>query len=208
MINLLKYLKGYVPEAIIAPLSKIIEAIIELLAPFLIEAMIDDGINADGRTNSTIFLMFGIDAGSGTNTDAIIWLGILIVAFAAVGLGFSLTAQYLASKSGVGFGCNVRAALFRHIQNTEISKLDEAGTGAIVNRISGDVSAVQLGLAMFMRLILRAPFLALGAVIMCIIVAPQLWYVYLLSAALSIAVLLIIMRTSVPRFNAVQKRDN
>lgn len=209
MTSLIKHLKGYVPEAIIAPLSKVCEAIIELLIPFFIEAMIDDGINADGATNSHLFMLLGIDAGSGSNTNIIIILGLIMIGMSALGLCFSLVCQYLASKAAIGFGCNVRRALYHHIQHMELSKLDSAGTGTLVNRLGTDVSAAQLGLAMFMRLMLRSPFLAVGAMLMCILVAPQLWYIPVIAAALCFAVLIIVMRLSVPKFTKVQKElDN
>lgn len=201
----MKYLKGYVPEAVIAPLSKYIEAIIELLIPFLVEAMIDDGINPDGGTNSHLFMLLGIDAGPGQNMDVIIWLGVIMIGLSAIALGFSLVCQYLASKAAVGFGCNVRRALYHHVQNLELSKLDTVGTGTLVNRLSTDVSAAQQGLAMFLRLMLRSPFLAVGAAVMCILVAPQLWYIYLAAAAGSFIVLIVVMQLSVPRFTRVQK---
>lgn len=205
MTKLLKYLKGYVPEAVIAPLSKYVEAIIELLVPFLVQAMIDDGINPDGKTNSQLFLLLGIDVGGGSHTDIIITLGVIMIGLAAVGLCFSLVCQYLASKAAVGFGCNVRRALYHHIHNMELSKLDSIGTGTLINRLGADVSAAQHGIAMFLRLMLRSPFLAVGAVVMCLLVAPGLWYIYISAAVLCFIVLLLVMRLSVPKYTKVQK---
>ena len=206
MTKLLKYLKGYLPEAVIAPLSKYIEAIIELIVPFFVAAMIDDGINADGKTNSLLLTLFNIEVGVGAHIDVIVWLGVIMIGLAALGIGFSLVCQYLASKAAIGFGCNVRRALYHHIHGLELSKLDGMGTGTLLGRLSNDVTATQFGLAMFLRLMLRSPFLAVGAALMCVLVAPQLWYVYLSAAAVSFAALIIIMRLSVPKFTSVQKK--
>lgn len=183
----MKYLKGYVPEAVIAPLLKIIEAAIELAVPVIIAFMIDSGIN-------------------GGDSSVVVRSGVAIIALSAVGLGFSLGCQYLASKSAVGFGCNLRRALYSHIQRLEPSLADRIGTGALLGRLTSDVAQAQQGFAMFLRLMLRAPFIAVGAIIMSIVVAPQLWYVGLIAAVLTFAALLIIMKISVPRFARTQKR--
>ena len=183
----MKYLKGYVPEAVLAPLLKIIEAVIELIVPLIVAYMIDTGIR-------------------GNDSSVVIWSGVAIVGLTAVGLGFSLGCQYLASKSAVGFGCNLRRALYAHIQRLEPGVADRIGTGAMLSRLTSDVAQAQQGFAMFLRLMLRAPFIAVGAIVMSVIVAPQLWYVSLIAAALTFGALLIIMKISVPRFTRTQKR--
>lgn len=183
----MKYLKGFVPEAIVAPLLKIIEAVIELIIPLIVAYMIDTGIG-------------------GGDTSVVIWSGVAIVGLTAVGLGFSLGCQYLASKSAVGFGCNLRRALYAHIQRLEPGVADRIGTGALLSRLSSDVAQAQQGFAMFLRLMLRAPFITVGAIVMSVIVAPQLWYVSLIAAALTFGALLVIMKVSVPRFNKTQRR--
>lgn len=187
MIKLMKYLKGYVPEAVVAPLLKIIEAAIELAVPLIVAYMIDVGIG-------------------GGDSSVVIWAGVAIVGLSAVGLGFSLGCQYLASKSAVGFGCNLRRALYAHIQKLEPGAADRMGTGAMLSRLTTDVAQAQQGFAMFLRLMLRAPFIAVGAIVMSVIVAPQLWYVSLIATALAFGVLLIVMRVSVPRFAKTQKK--
>lgn len=191
MLKLLKYLKGYKVAAVLAPLFKIIEAIIELIIPMLVAYMIDEGLNGEG------------------NIGAVVWIGVLLIVLGAVGLGFSLSCQYLASKAAVGFGCNIRRALYAHVQRLAPGDIDRMGTGTLVNRLSTDVAQAQQGFAMFLRLMLRAPFIAVGAVVMSVIVAPGLWYVGVSATALTMVVLIVIMSVSVPRFTKVQKQlDN
>lgn len=187
MSKLLRYFKGYVPGAIAAPLFKIIEAIIELILPLVVAYMIDVAIAEE-------------------DTGLVIGLGLAMVGMTAVGLGFSLACQYLASRSAVGFGCNLRRALYAKVQRLRLGDLDRMGTGTLVNRISADVAQTQQGAAMFLRLLLRAPFIAVGAIVMSAIVAPQLWYVSFAAGVLAFAVLLIVMKVSVPRFVDVQKK--
>lgn len=187
MLKLLKYLKGYRVAAVLAPLFKIIEAIIELIIPIIVAHMIDGPI-ADGDV-----------------TQVIVY-GIVMIALGAVGLGFSLACQYLASRSAVGLGCNIRNALYSRLQKLELGEIDRMGTGTLVNRLSNDVAQAQQGFAMFLRLMLRAPVIAAGAVIMSIIVAPSMWYIGVGAGVLAVAVLFIVMKTSVPRFTVTQKK--
>lgn len=187
MLKLLKYLKGYRVAAVLAPLFKIIEAIIELIIPIIVAHMIDGPI-ADGDI-----------------TQVIVY-GIVMIALGAVGLGFSLACQYLASRSAVGLGCNIRNALYSRLQKLELGEMDRMGTGTLVNRLSNDVAQAQQGFAMFLRLMLRAPVIAAGAVIMSIIVAPSMWYIGVGAGVLAVAVLFIVMKTSVPRFTVTQKK--
>ena len=187
MLKLLKYLKGYRVAAVLAPLFKIIEAIIELIIPIIVAHMIDGPI------------------ANGDVTQVIVY-GIVMIALGAVGLGFSLACQYLASRSAVGLGCNIRNALYSRLQKLELGEMDRMGTGTLVNRLSNDVAQAQQGFAMFLRLMLRAPVIAAGAVIMSIIVAPSMWYIGVGAGVLAVAVLFIVMKTSVPRFTVTQKK--
>lgn len=187
MLKLLKYLKGYRAAALLAPLFKIIEAVIELIIPIIVAHMIDGPISEG-------------------NVKSIILYGAVMIALGAVGLGFSLACQYLASRSAVGLGCNIRNALYSRLQKLELGDMDRMGTGTLVNRLSNDVAQAQQGFAMFLRLMLRAPVIAAGAVIMSVIVAPSLWYIGVGAGALAVAALFIIMKTSVPRFTVTQKK--
>ena len=188
MIKLLKkYLKGYTPIAIIAPLLKFIEAAIELIMPLIVAYMIDNGLVSN-------------------SISTVIWSGALLRGLSFVGLGFSLGCQYLASKAAVGFGCNMRKGLYSHIQKLEPGVIDSIGTGALLSRMSTDIVQAQYGFAMFLRLMLRAPFIAVGAIIMSIFVAPQMWYIGVSAAVIVVVALVVIMKVSVKKINGVQRR--
>ncbi len=183
----MKYLKGYVPEAVLAPFFKIIEAAIELAVPLIVAFMIDTGV-------------------SGGDMTLVVVCGAVMAGLGLIGLGFSLACQYLASKSAVGFGCNLRRALYAHIQRMKLGDVDRIGTGALLSRMTTDVAQAQQGFAMFLRLMLRAPFIAAGGIIMSAIVAPNLWYIGLIAGAAALIVLIVIMKISVPRFSKAQAR--
>ena len=187
MLKLLEYLKGYRAAAIAAPLFKIIEAIIELIIPLIVAYMIDVAI-------------------AGEDMPLVIGLGALMAGLSCVGLCFSLACQYLASKAAVGMGCNIRAALYSHLHKLDLGDADRIGTGALVNRLSTDVAQAQQGFAMFLRLMLRAPVIAAGGAIMSIIVAPSLWFIGVSAGVLAFAILLIVMKTGISRFSAMQKK--
>ena len=147
MRNLAVYLKKYRKESIIAPLFKLLEALFDLFVPLLVARMIDAGGTADGTR--TVWLSFG---------------GLLLMA--AVGLGCSVIAQYFAAKASTGFGGALRQAMFDHIQSFSYTELDRLGTSTLITRLSDDVNQVQTGLNMGLRLLLRSPFIVLGAMVM------------------------------------------
>jgi len=148
MKKLLGYLtKGYLKETILSPLFKCIEAVLELFVPLVVANMIDDGI-------------------AYSDEGVIIRSCILLVCLALAGLAFSITAQYFAAKAAAGFARTVGNALFRHIQRLSYSDLDEIGTSTLMTRMTSDLSQVQTGVNMTLRLLLRSPFIVFGAMIM------------------------------------------
>ena len=140
----------------LAPLFKLIEAIIELQIPLLVADIIDVGIaNADTRY--------------------IVLRALLMAGLALVGLGFSLTAQYFAARAAVGFSRQLKHALVAHIQQLSYAELDKLGAAQIINRINSDTQSIQNGINMFLRLFLRSPFVVFGAMVMAFTVDRSAW---------------------------------
>ena len=133
MRKLLRYIKGYEKQAILAPLFKMLEACFELFVPLVVAGIIDTGIkNAD-----TVY----------------IWQRCgLLVLLAAVGLTCSLTAQYFSATAALGFGTALRRDLFRHIDTLSYSELDGIGTPTLVTRMTSDINQVQNGVNLTLRL--------------------------------------------------------
>ena len=185
MRNLLRYIKGYEKETLLAPLFKMLEACFELLVPLVVANIIDTGI----RTGDTAYLWRQCG---------------LMVLLAVIGLASSLTAQYFAAKAALGFGTALRRDLFCHIDTLSYTELDRTGTPTLVTRMTSDVNQVQNGVNMTLRLLLRSPFIVAGALIMAFTISPSLTLWFLAVTAGVSLVIWLIMRTTVPIYHQAQ----
>lgn len=185
MRYLLKYFKGYIKEVIIAPLFKLTEAGFELLVPLIIAAMIDVGI-----TNN--------------DTPYIIKCAFILVLLGAVGLTVAITAQYFAAKAAVGFSCRIRHELMEHIGTLSFSDLDNIGTSTLIARITGDVNQIQQGVNMFLRLLLRSPFIVFGAMIMAFIVDSKAALVFVAVIPILFLIVFAIILITMPKYKKVR----
>ncbi|WP_276747008.1 ABC transporter transmembrane domain-containing protein, partial [Ruminococcus champanellensis] len=147
MFKLLAYMKSYKKEAVLGPLFKLLEALLELLVPLVIAAVIDTGI-------------------AGGDRGYVVRMCLLLVGLGIVGLVFSITAQYFAAKASVGFVTKLRHALFVHMQGLSYTELDTIGTSTLITRMTSDMNQVQSGMNLTLRLLLRSPFVVFGAMIM------------------------------------------
>lgn len=147
MKRLLKYLKRYKKECVLGPLFKMFEATLELIVPLVIAAIVDKGIK-------------------GQSTSFVITACLILLLLGAVGLAFSLTAQYFSAKAAVGFVGRLRYALFEKVGTLSYSDIDNLGTSTLITRMTQDASKVQNGLNLALRLLLRSPFVVFGAMIM------------------------------------------
>lgn len=147
MKKLLVYLKGSRTQCVLAPLFKMLEAILELFVPLVMANIIDIGI---GNFDKNYILKM---------------CGVLIL-LGAVGLAFSITAQFFAAQASVSFVKRLKHAVFERIGRIPYEKLDSAGTSTLITRMTGDMDSVQNGLNLTLRLLLRSPFVVIGAMIM------------------------------------------
>ncbi len=187
MKNLLVHIKKYKAETVLAPLFKMLEALFELFVPLVVKQIIDIGIaNSD---IPYILKMCGI-----------------LAAFALVGLGFSITAQYFAAKAAVGFATSLRHTLFGHIQGLSYTEFDTLGSSKLITRMTSDVNQVQNGINLTLRLLLRSPFVVFGAMIMAFTVDTESALVFVGTIpVLSVAVFGIMLIT-MPLYKSVQKK--
>ncbi len=187
MKELLKYLRHYVKESILAPLFKMLEASFELFVPLVMAAIIDTGIKNSDKPY--IFKM-----------------GMVLVGLAIVGFISALTAQYFAAKASVGFGKELRGDLYRHINTLSYSEIDKIGTSTLITRLTADVNQMQTAVNLFLRLFLRSPFIVIGAVVMAFTVDPKTAIIFAVSIPLLAVVVFGIMFYSVPIYKKVQNR--
>ena len=188
MRKLVRYLKNYKLNLTLGPLAKLTEAIFELIVPLVMSDIIDNGIDGDG----------GI--------EYVLTHGAIMVALGVMGLACALTCQYLAAKCSQGFGTELRNDLFRHINTLSFKELDKFGTPSIVNRLSADVNQLQYMVAMLIRLVIRAPFLVIGAAVMAMTINLKLSLIFIAAAPLIAVVLYFIMSRSIPLYKNVQQK--
>ncbi len=181
-------MKEYKWSCIFGALFKWIEAVLELLVPLVVANIIDVGI---GERGSITYVLAG---------------GGVMLAMGAVGFGCAVFCQRSASIASQGFGTNVRNALFRHINTLSYRELDKIGTASLVTRTTNDINQMQSAVAMIIRLVVRAPFIAVGSVILCFTIDWQIGLIVTVVAVLVGLVLWIIMHKSVPYYSKNQKK--
>ena len=186
---MLAYLKGYVKESILGPLFKLFEATLELIVPLVIARIIDNGINADEPSSAYVVKM-----------------SLILLLLGAVGLAFSVTAQYFAAKASVGYVARLRSELFTHVQSLSYTELDKLGTGTVITRMTSDANQVQTGLNLGLRLLLRSPFVVFGAMIMAFTIDVTSALTFAVAIPLLSIVVFGIMLVSIPLYKKVQAR--
>lgn len=189
MRRLIRFLKPYRLQVILGPIFKLIEAIFELIVPLVMADMIDVGV--------------------ATRDVAYLWQrGGLLVLLGVVGLASSLTCQTMASRASQGVGTDLRRAVFHHINTLGWKELDRFGTPTLITRMTSDINQLQTAVAMLIRLVVRAPFLVIGAVIMAMRIDLRLSLVFLAIVPLVALVLWVVMSRSVPFFKTIQRKTD
>lgn len=187
MFKLRRFLKDYKKECIIGPLCKLFEAILELFVPLVMANIIDVGVkNGDG--------------------GYVLKMGGVMVLLGVVGLMSALVCQYLASRASQGVGTKIRRELFSHINSLSHAELDKLGTPSLITRITNDVNQVQQSVAMGIRLLTRAPFIVIGALIMSMTINLQMSVIFFIAAVLIGITLYLVMTKSIPIYSAIQKK--
>ena len=187
MKNLIKYLKPYTKESILAPFFKLLEVVFDLMVPVVVAKMIDTGVAQQDYT-----FIFRCAA--------------ILLAMALLGLLCSVTAQFFAARASAGFGASLRQTMFDHIQKFSFSMLDRAGSDTLITRINDDVNQVQNGVNMCLRLILRSPFIVFGATAVAFTVNVKCAVIFAVTVPVLFAVIFGIMLTSIPLFKKVQEK--
>ena len=187
MKNLIKYLKPYMKESILSPFFKLLEVAFDLMVPVVVAKMIDTGVAQQDYT-----FIFRCAA--------------ILLAMALLGLLCSVTAQFFAARASAGFGASLRQTMFDHIQKFSFSMLDRAGSDTLITRINDDVNQVQNGVNMCLRLILRSPFIVLGATAVAFTVNVKCAVIFAVTVPVLFAVIFAIMLVSIPLFKKVQEK--
>lgn len=190
MLKLIYFMKDYKKEAILGPVFKLIEAILELFIPIVMAKIIDIGV-----ANKDIAYVFK--------------MGGLLILLGAVGLAFALICQYYASIASQGAGTSIRSQLYKHINNLSHSEIDKIGTPTLITRLINDINQIQTGIAMLIRLGTRSPFIIIGSTIMAISIDFRLSIIFLITTPLIALVIYLVMSKSLPLYKVIQgKLDN
>lgn len=187
MIKLLKHMKGYRAAAISAPFFKVLEAIFELMIPLVVAEIIDVGIKNSDRPY--VFKLCG-----------------LMILLGLVGFTCTLFAQYFAARAAVGFSANIRSAVFRHAQTLSFSDIDRMGTSTMITRITSDVTQVQSGVNLTLRLFSRSPVIVFGSMIMAFTLDVKSALIFTVAIPILCVIVFGIMLGSIPLYKKVQAR--
>lgn len=189
------YLKKYMVYVILGPIFKLVEAIFELLVPLVIADMINEGINGNLSSEQA--------------KNYILSRGGLLLLFALIGLCSTIVCQFFASRASQGFGTEVRNALFKHINTLSFKEIDEFSTSSLLTRLNSDILNVQSSVAMLIRLVVRAPFLIIGATYLSYRKNVFAGTIFLICGILLFAIIFLIMFAQVKKNRISQKRlDN
>lgn len=185
MKMIIRFMKDYKKESILAPLFKMLEAMLELLVPLVVAAIIDKGIYTGSRRY--IFMMC-----------------LVLFALAFIGLLFSITAQYFAAKSAVGAASAMRSRLFSHILSFGYREMDDIGSSTLITRMTSDINQVQNGINMVLRLFLRSPFIVFGAMTMAFTIDVRAALIFVVTIPLLSLVVFTVMGVTKPIYKRVQ----
>lgn len=185
MFKLIKYLKGYTVQSIIAPLFKFLEATFELIVPVVMARIIDIGIKNSDK--AYIYKM-----------------GFILILLGVLGLAASITAQYFAAKASVGFGTALRKDFYRHLNTLSHAETDKIGAPTMITRITNDINQAQTGVNMFLRLFLRSPFIVIGSIIMCLTISVRLTLIFAVAAPIIGLIIYLIMTSTIPGYKKIQ----
>ena len=187
MKRLLKYLKDYKKECVIAPAFKMLEALFELFVPLVMTKIIDLGITGHDKTvvykNGAILVLLGL-----------------------IGLTCSLTAQFFAARAAIGFSKGVRKDLYSKILSFSYENTDKLGTSSLITRMTNDINTSQNGVNMVLRLLLRSPFIVFGAMIMAFTINVKAAVIFTLVIPVLFAVVAFITFKTIPMYKNIQKK--
>lgn len=167
MKKIMTYFKPYKWQALLGPLFKLLEATFELLVPFVVAAIVDKGLGV-------------FSDGGYPNADKgyVAWMCALLAVFGLVGLAFSVTAQYFSARAATGVSARVRSDLFKKLQSLSYKDIDKMGEATMLTRMTSDVDKMQTGINLFLRLLLRSPFIVFGALVCACIIDPASFGVF------------------------------
>ena len=186
-LKLARFVKPYWRWAALAPLLMMLEVAMDLLQPRMVQRIVDDGI-------------------ARLDLNVVIQTGLLMVLLAVVGAPGGIFNGFFAEKTALAFAADLREALFRKVQTFSFRNLDDLDTGQLITRLTNDVTQLQEAIVMILRMLVRAPLLLVGSLIMAVITSPQLAFLPLVLIPIVLVAVVLIVRKATPLFTKVQER--
>lgn len=180
------YLKPYWLWAVLAPLFMVLEVAMDLMQPRLVQVIIDQGV-------------------AQSNMNTVLSTGLLMLALTLIGAVGGLGCGIFAVMAGQSFGADVRGALFRKVQALSFGNLDHLETGKLITRLTNDVTQIQEMVMMLLRVMVRAPLLLVGSLIMAFLTSPQLAWLFIVLMPIVLVVVIFIIKLTYPMFSRVQR---
>ena len=182
MINTLrKSIRQYKKQSLLSPLFVICEVIIEMLIPYLVGILIDNGI------------MKG-------NMPYIMKTGLLLFVITIVSLVLGAGASYFSAHAAAGFAANLRKDMFYHVQDFSFENIDKFSSSSLVTRMTTDVNNIQMAYQMLIRIAVRAPMMLIVSIIMSVIISPRLSLIFVIIAPVFVIIMALIIKSANPYF--------
>ena len=188
--RILKEVKEFKAVSLITPVFMILEVIMEMIIPYLMASIIDNGVNAGDMNH-------------------IIKTGMIMIVIALLGFLSGLAGGRTGAKASAGFARNLRETMFNNIQTFSFSNIDKYSTAGLVTRLTTDVNNVQMAYQMMLRMFVRAPFSMICAMIMAYRINARLASIYLIAVLILGVILCFIMSNATKYFQqAFPKYDD
>jgi ATP-binding cassette subfamily B protein len=186
-LKLGKFIKPYWRWVMIAPVLMTLEVAMDLMQPRMVERIVDEGI-------------------ARLDLNLVLQTGLLMFGLAVIGALGGMSNGIFAELTVQAFGADLRETLFRKVQTFSFGNLDELETGQLITRLTNDVTQVQEALLMILRILVRAPLLLIGSLIMAILTSPQLAFLPLVLMPIELVAVVWIVNKATPLFTVVQEK--
>lgn len=184
--TLSKSIRQYKKLSLLSPLFVICEVIIEMLIPYLVGLLVDEGI----MKGNMIYINK--------------W-GLILFVLTIISLALGASASYVSAHAAAGFAANLRQDMFYHMQDYAFENIDKFSSSSLVTRLTTDVNNVQLSYQMLIRIAVRAPMMLVVSVIMSVIISPRLSLIFLVIAPVFVLLLVLIIKSAYPYFPKIFK---
>lgn len=182
-----KYMKGNWKYAILAPILIMVDTAGMMIQPYFLQKIIDVGI-------------------ANNDQDYIIRTGLIMIVCALISLIGGFLAMYFSSKAAYGFGSNLRQDMLSKIQEFSFSNINKFSTSSLVTRLTNDVEIIQQLVQMMLRMLIRAPFMLIGGIILTIAMSPSIAMIFLIITPLLALTMVFIIKKAFPLFTKVQTK--